>query len=242
MLDLHGVAGRGGHQPGTDGGDREIVARQPRARPVQAEDLGQHTELERGDLLAHDRHHVLQHPVSVAVDARTLTVLPLLFLHQPHQGGRMTTTASGNARTADAADAAAHFAAKLRFETDPSDVHASLASGRPGLVVVDTRGDAAWQQGRVAGAVHLPTAQIAERAGQLLDPQVPVVTYCWGPGCNGSTRGALALAQLGDRVQEMIGGFEYWQREGLPVQTDTGTSRATPDPLTAPAGAPTCDC
>ncbi len=94
----------------------------------------------------------------------------------------MTTTASGTARTAS------HFAAKLRFETDPSDVHAALASGRPGLVVVDTRGDAAWQQGRVAGAVHLPTAQIAERAGQLLDPQVPVVTYCWGPGCNGSTR------------------------------------------------------
>ncbi len=153
----------------------------------------------------------------------------------------MTTTASGTARAADSA-AVAHFAAKLRFETDPSDVHAALAIGRPRLVVVDARGDAAWQQGRVAGAVHLPTAQVAERAEHLLDPQVPVVTYCWGPGCNGPTRAALALAQLGYRVQEMIGGFEYWQREGLPVQTDTGTSRATPDPLTAPAGAPTCDC
>ena len=153
----------------------------------------------------------------------------------------MATTTPPAARTADPA-AVAHFAAKLRFETDPSDVYAALAAGQPEFVVVDTRSDAAWQQGRVAGAVHLPTAQIPDRAGHALDPQVPVVTYCWGPGCNGSTRAALALAQLGYQVQEMIGGYECRQREGLPVQTDTGTTRATPDPLTAPAGAPTCDC
>lgn len=40
----------------------------------------------------------------------------------------------------------------------------------------------------------------------------------------------------------MIGGFEYWAHEGLPVQTDSGTSRAIPDRLTAPTGAPACDC
>ncbi len=241
VLHLHRVAGRGGHKPGTDGGDRQVVARETVTGPVQAEHLGQHTKLESSDLLAHDRHHVPQHPAGLAADARTLTFLPLLFLPQPRQADGMTTTTPGTTRPADLA-AVAHFAAKLRFETDPSDVHAALAGGRPGFVVVDTRGDAAWQQGRVAGAVHLPTALIPDQAGPLLDPQVPVVTYCWGPGCNGSTRAALALAQLGYQVQEMIGGFEYWQREGVPVQIDTGTSRATPDPLTAPVGAPTCDC
>ena len=138
--------------------------------------------------------------------------------------------------------AVAHFSAKLRFETDPSDVHAALAGGRPGFVLVDTRGEPAWSQGRIAGAVHLPTAQIPTRAGELLDPAVPVVTYCWGPGCNGSTRAALALARLGYQVQELIGGFEYWAREGLPVLTDAGTTRLAPDPLTSPTGSPTCDC
>lgn len=153
-----------------------------------------------------------------------------------------TTTTQTTTRPAPDTDAVAHFTAKLRFETDPSDVHAAMASGRPGFVLVDSRGDLAWQQGRIVGAVHLPTAQIPDRAGDLLDPQVPVVTYCWGPGCNGSTRAALALAQLGYQVQELIGGFEYWAREGLPVQTDAGTTRPVPDPLTTPVSSPGCDC
>lgn len=152
-----------------------------------------------------------------------------------------TTTTNAGAPSADPA-AVAHFTHKLRFETDPSDVHAALSARGRRVVLVDSRGDAAWKQGRLPGAVHLPTAQIAGRAAELLDPQVPVVTYCWGPGCNGSTRAALALAQLGYQVQEMIGGFEYWAREGLPVQTDDGTSHAAPDPLTSPATTPTCDC
>lgn len=156
----------------------------------------------------------------------------------------MTTTTTFATTTPSTPDraAVAHFTAKLRFETDPSDLHAAMADGPPGFVVADSRGDLAWQQGRIPGAVHLPITRIPDRVGELLDPQVPVVTYCWGPGCNGSTRAALALAQLGYQVQELIGGFEYWAREGLPVQTDTGITRSTPDPLTAPVGSPTCDC
>lgn len=184
----------------------------------------------------------MQHLASVAADARTVAVLPLLLPAGTDQTESMMTTPRNSiAREADPS-AVAHFRARLRFETDPSDVHAALAGGRPSIVVVDSRGDAAWQQGRVPGAVHLPAAQIPDRAVQLLDLDVPVVTYCWGPGCNGSTRAALALAELGYQVQEMIGGFEYWAREGLPVQTDSGTSRAIPDRLTAPTGAPACDC
>ncbi|WP_346621112.1 rhodanese-like domain-containing protein [Blastococcus montanus] len=151
------------------------------------------------------------------------------------------TTLDAAPRQADAA-AIAHFAAKLRYETDPSDVDAALRSGRPGFVLVDTRGAAAWAQGRIPGAVHLPTRDIPDRAGRVLDPAVPVVTYCWGPGCNGSTRAALQLATMGYRVQEMIGGFEYWAREGLPVESDDGPATRPADPLTAPVALPACDC
>jgi rhodanese-related sulfurtransferase len=93
----------------------------------------------------------------------------------------------------------------------------------------------------VPGAVHLPGREIPARAHEQLDLAVPVVTYCWGPGCNGATRAALALALLGFRVREMIGGFEYWAREGLLVETAGGPSRPAVDPLTAPA-ALACDC
>jgi rhodanese-related sulfurtransferase len=129
-------------------------------------------------------------------------------------------------------EAAAFFAARLAHFTDVTDVHAALAAPDPGFVLVDTRGRAAWNQGHVPGAVHLPHTALPGP----LDPGVPVVTYCWGPGCDGATRGALALARAGFRVKEMLGGIEYWIREGLPVETAAGRRRDEPDPLTAPCG------
>ena len=146
----------------------------------------------------------------------------------------MTTTTSTS-------EAAQHFAAKLRFETDPSDVRAAQVTGER-FTLIDSRGDAAWAQGRIVGAVHLPTAEIAARAVELVPRDLPVVVYCWGPGCNGSTRAALAFSLLGYEVRELIGGFEYWAREGLPVEDDNGPVERAADPLTAPVGAVSCAC
>lgn len=141
------------------------------------------------------------------------------------------------------ADAVAHFGASLAFHADASDVAAALAAGgEPGFVLLDSRSTESWDQGHIPGAVHLPTALIADQAPRLLDPAVPVVTYCWGPGCNGATRAALALALLGYRVKEMLGGFEYWAREGFPYETSQGAARRTADPLTAPVAAGDCGC
>ena len=147
----------------------------------------------------------------------------------------MTTTLTAQA------DLIAHFSAKLSFETDPSDVHAAIEDGES-FVLVDTRGDVAWRQGRATGAVHLPTREIAERATSEISMDLPVVVYCWGPGCNGSTRAALEFARLGYRVREMIGGYEYWAREGYPIETDAGRIDREKDPLTAPLNSITCDC
>ncbi|OII67550.1 rhodanese-like domain-containing protein [Streptomyces sp. CC77] len=144
---------------------------------------------------------------------------------------------------APAATAAAYFAAALAFHTDVSDVAAALAGdGAPGFVLVDCRSTEAWDQGHVPGALHLPNAVIPERAEHLLDKAVPVVTYCWGPGCNGALRAAGALAELGFQVKEMLGGFEYWAREGLPYETWEGPRRQEADPLTVPVGADDCGC
>ncbi|MGW7267972.1 rhodanese-like domain-containing protein [Streptomyces sp. NPDC054842] len=141
------------------------------------------------------------------------------------------------------AEAAAFFRAGLAFHADVSDVASVLAAGGdPGFVVLDSRSTASWDQGHVPGAVHLPTALIPEQAERLLDRSVPVVTYCWGPGCNGATRAALALAQLGFQVKEMLGGFEYWVREGFAYETWEGSERRSADALTAPVDAEECGC
>ena len=140
------------------------------------------------------------------------------------------------------ADAAAFFATLLSCQTDVSDVHASLAAGMPGLVLADSRGTQAWQQGRLPGAIHLPTAEIAARAAAVIPAGTLVVTYCWGPGCNGATRAALEYARLGYQVKEMIGGFEYWVREGFAVLTDSGETQRLPDDLTTLRAAASCGC
>lgn len=118
------------------------------------------------------------------------------------------------------------------METDPSDVFAAQRAGDR-FVLVDTRSEEAWRQGRILGALHMPTAEIADRASREVPMDTAVVTYCWGPGCNGSTRAALEFALLGYEIREMIGGYEYWVREGLPTVSDAGRIRPTVDPLTA---------
>ncbi|MGI9822424.1 rhodanese-like domain-containing protein [Agromyces sp. Marseille-Q5079] len=138
---------------------------------------------------------------------------------------------------ADPADAIAHFRGRLGFEADVSDVQAALADGEP-FVLIDTRNDAAWTQGHVPGAVHLPRRDIGARAASIVAVGTPVVVYCWGPGCNGATRAALEFATLGYPVKEMIGGFEYWVREGFAFDTAEGLAQRVPDGLTnvAPDG------
>jgi rhodanese-related sulfurtransferase len=134
------------------------------------------------------------------------------------------------------ARAAEIFAERLATQTDVADVQAALSTPRPGFVLIDSRSAAAWAQGHIPGAVHLPTAAIADRAGGLLDPAVPVVTYCWGPGCNGATRAALALAVRGYEVREMLGGVEYWIREGFALRTPAGEVTREADPLVVACG------
>lgn len=126
-------------------------------------------------------------------------------------------------------DALSYYAAKLAHETDASDVYAAQKAGES-FVLVDVRSDEAWAQGRIAGAVHLPRQQITERAPIELDPAVPVVVYCWSPGCNAGTKAAMAFAELGYAVKEMIGGYEYWVREGQPTCNDAGALPRTFDP------------
>jgi len=142
---------------------------------------------------------------------------------------------------ADSAATAAHYGAKLAFETDASDVAAALEAGVD-FHLVDVRGQAAWDQGHAAGAVHIPRQELAARVGEL-GVGIPVVVYCWGPGCNGGAKGAFELASLGVPVKEMLGGFEYWAREGYPVEGANGPIHREIDPLTAPvAHAISCDC
>jgi rhodanese-related sulfurtransferase len=123
------------------------------------------------------------------------------------------------------------FTAKLAYETDASDLYAAQKA-QEDIVVIDVRSDEAWAQGRISGAVHMHYSEIATRAPQEISPGTPVVVYCWSPGCNAGAKGALEFAKLGYEVRELIGGFEYWAREGYPIEDHDGVHRRPIDPLT----------
>lgn len=123
-----------------------------------------------------------------------------------------------------------YFSAKLEHETDPSDVYAAQRAGGR-FTLVDVRSAAAWAQGHVVGATHVPYREIAERAAEF-PTDVPVVVYCWSPGCNAGAKAGREFAALGVPVKEMIGGYEYWVREGQPTESREGPLPRTCDPLT----------
>jgi rhodanese-related sulfurtransferase len=81
--------------------------------------------------------------------------------------------------------------------------------------------------------MHIPGSELAGRLAEI-PRTAPIVVYCWGPGCNGSTKAALVLAEAGIAAKKMIGGFEYWAREGLAIETAAGRTRRPVDDLTAP--------
>ena len=88
-----------------------------------------------------------------------------------------------------------------------------------GAQVVDVRTDHEWEVGRIAGATHLPLAELAERAGEI-DKERPVVLYCRGG--NRSTMAAAALAEAGYDAAKLSEGIVGWADAGLPLEPDGG--------------------
>ncbi len=123
---------------------------------------------------------------------------------------------------ADREAARAHFQSKLRFETDPADVHFDLEHDLAEFVLVDVRSPIDFAAAHITGAVNIPHAQIT-RANivENYPADTVFIVYCWGPGCNGSTKGAVRFSELGYATKELIGGIEYWQKEGYPVEGES---------------------
>jgi rhodanese-related sulfurtransferase len=111
-----------------------------------------------------------------------------------------------------------HFQSKLTFETDPWDVKTDVERGRSDFVLIDVRSRSDFDAKRIAGAIHLAYRSMDAETTAHLPRDKVMITYCSGPGCNASTKGALKLASLGFRVKELIGGLEYWIREGGPLK------------------------
>ncbi|GAA2203493.1 rhodanese-like domain-containing protein [Sinomonas flava] len=126
------------------------------------------------------------------------------------------------------ADVLAFLEAKLAYEIDVVAAAEAQADGT--AVVVDTRRQSSWDQGHVAGALHLPKDALDAPLGWLPGDRILIV-YGWGPGCNGAAHTAQRLLLEGFDVRDMIGGYEYWVRNGLAVGRGSQVTHRAPDPL-----------
>ena len=111
--------------------------------------------------------------------------------------------------------AAAHYAAKLAFETDCSDVHAAFAAGKSDFVLLDVRSPALFAQSHIPCAINLPHGKMTAHRMSEWARDTLFVVYCAGPHCNGADKAAFRLAKLGLKAKLMTGGRTGWADEGL---------------------------
>jgi rhodanese-related sulfurtransferase len=120
--------------------------------------------------------------------------------------------------------AADHFAGKLAFETDCSDVNAAFASGKVDFVLLDVRSPALFAQSHVPGALNLPHGKMTAHRMSEWPSDTLFVVYCAGPHCNGADKAALRLSRLGLSVKLMIGGLTGWADEGLAFEGEASAA------------------
>ena len=116
-----------------------------------------------------------------------------------------------------------HYEDKLSYETDSWDLNEAIQNGER-IVVIDARSSETFNEEHIPGAVNLPHRSMSQETTSHLNRKLLYVTYCDGIGCNASTKGALKMARLGFRVKELIGGLDWWKRDGYPTATcDAGS-------------------
>lgn len=112
-----------------------------------------------------------------------------------------------------------HYERKLACEIDSWDLAVAIEAGER-MVVIDARSPEAFAREHIPGAISLPHRTMSDATTAGIARDALVVAYCDGIGCNASTKGALAMARLGFRVKELIGGLDWWKRDGHPTHGD----------------------
>ena len=115
------------------------------------------------------------------------------------------------------AAAVVHAHDVLSHYCDPSDLHADLEARCEGFLILDARSRETYARGHIPGAINLPHREITAESLKNLSRDKVIVTYCDGIGCNASTKAALKLAGFGFHVKELIGGLDWWIRDGYAV-------------------------
>ncbi len=106
---------------------------------------------------------------------------------------------------------------KLAYEMDSWDLNQALEQGEA-VAVIDARNIEAHEIEHIPNDINLPHSQMNEESTRHFNRDILYVVYCDGIGCNASTKGALKLTRLGFRVKELMGGLDWWKRDGYTTE------------------------
>lgn len=88
-----------------------------------------------------------------------------------------------------------------------------------GAQLIDVRADHEWEAGRIAGAKHVPLAELPQRTDEI-DKDRPVVVYCRGG--NRSSMATAALDEAGFDAVKLSDGIVGWNDDDLPLEPEGG--------------------
>jgi rhodanese-related sulfurtransferase len=105
----------------------------------------------------------------------------------------------------------------MDFDYTPNEVAELLVGDH--VQLIDVRETDEYQAGRIAGATHIPLAQLPAEVAEL-DRERPIVFYC-----RSGSRSAMATEAFrgaGFDAHNMAGGLLDWEAAGLPLDPADG--------------------
>lgn len=82
-------------------------------------------------------------------------------------------------------------------------------------IIVDVREDSEWSEGHIAGAIHIPLAQVKSRLSELAQyKDSTVIVQCHSGKRSAKAAGLLQGAGF-SKVYNLAGGIMAWDKDGL---------------------------
>lgn len=111
-----------------------------------------------------------------------------------------------------------YFKARIEATFSPVDYLQANKKQPDTMVLVDVRNPPPQKIAKkIAGAVLIPQAELADRLTELPKDKT-IVVYCWDVWCNLASRAAVLLLENGFDVIELNGGIAAWEAMNLPTE------------------------
>lgn len=102
------------------------------------------------------------------------------------------------------------------------EVHAVEKLMGAGAQVVEVLPKKAWEELHLPAAISIPLAELPSRSDEL-DPERPVIVYCYDTECDLSPRAAALLVALGfPDIHDYVPGKLAWLAAGMPSEGQHG--------------------